>query len=136
MQIGRIKSTSVPKVIPCPSATVDLNYAYSDGVYKPGYNITGISRPLRQSKARAPSRTALVMDSNHMYYANYNSVYNNELSNRHLSRLNVLFLDGHIDSKRLIDIPDNHVKSGVCYSRFWDADSPAWGTYSGIDVWP
>ena len=133
MQIGR-KNIYVPKSIFCPKAAVDLNYGYSSGVSSPGSNVTGTYVPLKISKARAPSQTALIIDSKLVATIGYNSVFNNELDNRHLSRMNVLFLDGHIDSKRLIDIPDNHTKPGVCYSRFWDADSPAW--LPSLDIWP
>lgn len=133
MQIGR-KNIYVPKSIACPSATVDIHYGYSGGVSAPGSNITGTYIPLRIGRAKAPSRTALIIDSRTVATIGYNSAGNGELDNRHLSRMNVLFLDGHIDSKRLIDIPDNHTKPGVCYGRFWDADSPMY--QASYDLWP
>ncbi|OGV35577.1 MAG: hypothetical protein A2020_07190 [Lentisphaerae bacterium GWF2_45_14] len=132
MQVGR-KNEYIPKSISCPSATVDLNYGYSSGVYKPGTNLPGQTVPLKMGAAKSPSKTALMIDS---VYSNvsYTSASSGLLSARHLERMNVLFLDGHIETKRLADIPDNNVKAGVCLGRFWDADNPSY--LPSYDVWP
>jgi prepilin-type processing-associated H-X9-DG protein/prepilin-type N-terminal cleavage/methylation domain-containing protein len=99
-----------------PSGTYYYSYGYSSSIYN--FSSRKISR------FSTPSETAILSEMQTIALLNYKTTSGSYLMDfRHSSGANVLFCDGHVEWRKVTEIPDQTYDSSAYKKPFWDPET-------------